>query len=108
MLYPIPLTHKRVLITADDALKSAAEAGDRLSRKVDKKFSKAIDLLSSFEKDFSQDPPSDPNIDETDVRKVEIGDESRCPLTILYALKKNLHSKVKPPSVSFPFNTDES
>lgn len=75
---------------------------------MDKKFSKAIDLLSSFEKDFSQDPPSDPNIKETDVRKVEIGDESRCPLTILYALKKKLHSKVKSPSVSFPFNTDKS
>jgi hypothetical protein len=97
-----------VLIVADDALKSAAEAGDRISRKVDKEFSKAINLLSSFEKDFSQEPTSDPNIDEKDTRKVKISDESTHPSTILYALKKNLHSKVKFRSVSLPFNTDES
>ena len=53
-----------MLIAADDALKSAAEAGDRISEKVDGKFARAIHLLSGFETDFPlKDPTSDPNID---------------------------------------------
>jgi hypothetical protein len=92
-----------VLIAADDAIKSAAEAGDRTSKKVDKKFRKAIDMLGCFEKDFPVKGPSDPNIVEMDTRKAKISDESRCPSTILYALKDNLHSKVKFPLVFFTF-----
>jgi hypothetical protein len=94
-----------VLIAADDALKSASEAGSRASMEVDEKFREAIDLLSGFEKDLpSKDPTSDPNISRT-------GKKSDSPLTILNALKKNLHAKVKFPSVSLllkSLNTDES
>ena len=85
----------------DDAIKSAAEAGDRTSKKVDKKFRKAIDMLGCFEKDFPFKGPSDPNIVEMDTRKAKISDESRYPSSILYALKDNLHSKVEFPHVFF-------
>jgi hypothetical protein len=100
-----------VLIAADDALKSAAEAGYRTSEEVDKKFGDAIHLLSGFEKDFpSKDPTSDPNIAGTIIREAKMGDEFKSPSTILSALKKNLHAKVKFPSVSLPLialNVDE-
>jgi hypothetical protein len=96
-----------MLIAADDALKSAAEpeAENKTSAEVDEKFREAIDLLSGFEKDFlSKDPTSDPNISRTGKRS----SMSDSPLTILYALKKNLHAKVKFPSVSLSLNADES
>jgi hypothetical protein len=91
-----------VLIAADDALKFAAEAGAWTSKEVDKKFGEAIDLLSSFEKDFpSKDPMSDPNIGGMVTREAKMSDKSESPATILDALKKNLHAKVKFPSVFF-------
>jgi hypothetical protein len=96
----------RVLIAADDALKSATESVDRTS-KVDKKFKNAIHLLSEFEMDFlSGDPMSDPNIGRTETRKAK-SYKSKSPSTILHALKSNLHAKVKFPSVSLPLNADE-
>ena len=89
-----------MLIAADDALKSAAEAGDRASVEVDEKFRKAIHLLSVFEKVFPPNhPTSDSNLG---------GSKPESPSTILNALKNNLHAKVKFPSVSLPFNSDES
>jgi hypothetical protein len=103
-----------VLIAADDALKSAAKAGNRTSMQVDEKFREAIDLLSGFEKDFpSMDPTSDPNIGRSVTRenlegKMSDSDKSDSPSTILYALKKYLHAKVKFPSVSLYLNADES
>ena len=94
-----------MLIAADDALKSAAEAGDNTSEEVDSKFREVIDLLSCFEKDFpSTDPVSDPNIQANIggvTMEVNISNHSESPLMILSALKKNLHSKVKFPSVFF-------
>lgn len=84
-----------MLTAADDALQSAAEPRDQTSKEVDKKFKKAIDLLSTFEleKDLSfKDPTSDPDIG---------GAVTRFASTILSALKKNLHAKVKPSSYSF-------
>jgi hypothetical protein len=93
-----------VLIAADDALKSAAEAGNR-TPEVDKKFEEAIDLLSRFEKGFPpKNPTSGPNIGGTVTR---MSDESKSPSTILYALKKNLHAKVMFPSVSSLLNADD-
>jgi hypothetical protein len=102
------MTYKRVLTAADDAINSAAESMYRTSRKVDKKFSKAIDLLSGLEKDFpSKDPTSDEKIGGA-VSGEAKNDKSEYALTILYALKKNLHAKVKFPSVSLPLNADGS
>ena len=72
---------------------------------VDEKFREAIDLLSGFDKDFpSKDPTSDPNIGRPFTRENpegKMGDKSDSPSTILFALKKNLHAKVKFPSVSW-------
>lgn len=94
---------KSVLIAADDALKSASEAGDRTSE-VDNKFKEAIHLLCEFEKAFRfEDPMSYPNIGET---ATKINDWSKSPSTILYSLKQNLHAKVKLPSVYLPLSAD--
>ena len=93
-----------MLIAAEDALKSAAEAGSVASMEVDEKFREAIDLLSGFDKDFpSIDPTSDPNIGRSVTRENPVGKmsgKSDSPSTILFALKKNLHAKVKFLSVS--------
>jgi hypothetical protein len=100
-----------VLIAADNALMSAAKAGDSTSEVVDEKFGQAIHLLSSFEKEFpSKDSASDPNIGGTIVREAKMNDKfnmSKYALAILYALKQNLHAKVKFPSVSLSLNTDK-
>ena len=102
---------KRVLIAADDALKSALESGDKISEETDKKFGDAIDLLSAFEEDFpSKDPTPDdldPNIGGTTTRDAKM---SKSPLTILHALKENLHSKVNFHSFLFlsPLIVDKS
>ena len=98
-----------MLIAADDALKSAAEARNRTSKEVDKKFGEVIFLLSGFEKDFpSKDSTLDSNIGETVTGEATMGDESKSPSTILYTLKKNLHAKVKDSTASLPLNADES
>jgi hypothetical protein len=93
-------------MAADEALKSAA-AADRISEEVDKKFREAIHLLSGFEKDF---PSKDPTSDKSDLkvggmitRDAKTSDESESPLTTLYALNENLHSKVKFPFCFFFF-----
>ena len=100
---------KSVLIAADDALKSAAEARNWISEKADRKFALAIQLLSDFEMDFpSKDPTSDPNIGKMATREANMSDTSRSPSTILCSLKKSLHAKVKFLPVSLPLNTDES
>ena len=80
-----------MLIVADDALTSAAEARYLTSKKVDKQLREIIDLLSSFERDF-KDSISGQNI----------GGEakSKFPSMVLHALRNNLHTKVKCPSVS--------
>ena len=107
---PVLLTHKSVLIAADDALKIAAttQSGYR-SSKVDKKFGDVIDLLSGFEKDFPlKDPMSDPNIRGTTTRETSRSDKFKSPSTILSALKKNLHAKVMFPSVSLLLDAYES
>ena len=77
---------------------------------VDEKFREAIDLLSGFDKDFpSKDPTSDPNIGRSVTREDPEGksDKSDSPSTILFALKKNLHAKVKFPSMSWVSMADE-
>ena len=96
------------MIAADDAIKSAAEAGNKTSSETDNKFREVIHMLSGFEKDFlSEDSTSDPNIGGMVAEEAKISDRSRSPSTILYALKKNLHAKVKSPSVFLPLNADE-
>jgi hypothetical protein len=103
-----------VLIAADDALKSAimtrAWASDEISEGIDKKFGDAIDLLSAFdsEEDF---PSKDPTPDDPDPNTGGTATEakmSKSPSTILHALKENLHSKVKLPSIYLLLHADES
>ena len=111
LLFPIPMTNtwKSVLIVADDALKSAADAGDRITEEVDEKFEDLISLLIGFEKGLpSKDLTSDLTIDATVTREARINDKSEFALTILHALKANLHANVRSPSVvSLPLNADE-
>jgi hypothetical protein len=92
-----------VLIAADDALTSAAEARYLTSRKVDKKLRKVFDLLRRFERDF-KDSMSGPNIGEMVTREAK----SKSPSMVLHTLKNNLHANVKCPFVSLSLNTDES
>ena len=95
-----------MLIAADDALKSAAEA-DR-PRIVNKKFSKVNNLLRGFEKDFPlKDSTSNPNIVGTVTREAKMNDSEYAPM-ILHALKGNLHTEVRFLSVSLPLNAEES
>ena len=90
-----------MLIAADDAILSGNEAGNNISEEVDEKFRKAIQLLNAFEKDFpSKDPMFDPNICQMITSEEDPGVTPKSPLTILYALTENLHSKVNFPSVS--------
>ena len=95
-------------MAADDALESAINAGySTTSEVVDKKFRMAIDLLGDFAKDFSlKDSTSDPNISGTVTGEVKMSFDSKYPLMILHALKNNLHSNVKFPSVSLFLNAD--
>ena len=92
-----------MLIAADDALESAINAGYRsTSEVVDNKFRMAIDLLDDFAQEFPlKNSTSDPNIGGTVTGEVKMSVESKSPLMILHALKTNLHSNVKFPSVSF-------
>ena len=92
-----------MLIAADNALKSAAEAGNKTSKAVDNKFKRAIRLLSDFEKDFPFK-----NCNRTTTGEVKMGNKSKSPSKILRALKTKLHAKVKFPSVSLPLDTDKS
>jgi hypothetical protein len=86
-------------------LRSAAKAGSKTSKRVDKIFGKAIHLLSSFEEDFPF--TSDSNIGGMVAGEGKMNDKSESPSTILYSLKKNLHSKVTFPSVPSTLNADE-
>ena len=91
-----------MLIAADDALESAADS-EALSWKpeVDSKFEKAIDILRDFAKDFPlKDSMSDLNIDGTVTGEVNMNEKFMFATTILQALKDDLHSNVKFPSVS--------
>jgi hypothetical protein len=92
-----------VLIAADDVLRSAAEAGDKTTMEVDKKFGDVIDLLGAFEKDFpvpSKGSTSDPTIGATIAWEAEMSEKPKSPSTALCALGKKLYIRVKLPSVS--------
>ena len=91
---PILMTLKSVLVAADEALKSAAEAGDKTSDEVDKKFEEAIHKLSAFEDFWFKDLTSDPNTSRMVTREA-MSDKFESPSAILYALKENLHAKVR-------------
>ena len=97
-----------MLVAADDALRSAAESGcgDERSEKLDGKFAAVINLLVSFEKDFLSET-SDPNIGGMVTKIAYLSDTSQSPSTILQALKQDLHSKVKLPSVSLFLEADD-
>lgn len=103
-----------MLIAADDALESASDLGSESvygtrRSESDKKFGKAIELLSDFAKDFSlEDPISDLNIRETSIWEwgVTVSWSADSATTILQALKNDLHSNVKFPSVSLSLKAD--
>ena len=85
------------MITADNALRSAAGAKDRTFKGIDAQFEEVIHMLCCFEKDFpSEEPTSDPNIGNGEGRMCDRS-KSPCesPSTIFYALKKSLHANVK-------------
>ena len=98
-----------MLIAADDALESAAARTTLYWGPIlDNKFRKAINLLHGFSKDFPhKDPTSDPIIGGT-AGKANVSDKSKSPTAILQALKNNLLSNVKFPSVYLSLNADES
>jgi hypothetical protein len=101
-----------VLITADDALDTAVDlifrsdgrplAKDRSD--VKKKIRKTLNLLSDFAKKF---PLKDPGTVTGKVTNgINSNKNSKSPTTILQALKDDLYSNVKSPSVSLSLNTD--
>ena len=80
---------------------------------MERKLVNAVDLLSDFAKDFPlMDSTSDPNIGGTITGEVKISDKLKSAMTILQALKNDLHSSdstvkdVKFPSVSLSRNAD--
>ena len=79
----------RLLVAADNTLKSADEAGNKTSKVVDNRFKRTFRLLSDLEKSF---PFKDGSMAVTGEEKTS--DKSKSPSQILYALKKNLHAKV--------------
>ena len=79
----------RLLVAADNTLRSADEAGNKTSKVVDNKFKRTFRLLSDLERDF---PFKDRSIMVTGEDKTS--NKSRSPSKILCALKKNLHAKV--------------
>ena len=100
-----------MLIAADNALNSAAVAGDMVSKKAENRFEEAVRLLDGFEKDFpSKDPMSDQNIGGmvSESGEAKMNDRSKYVPTSLYTLKKNIQAEVKSHSVSLPLNADES
>lgn len=103
---PILKLVNSVLIAADNALKSAAEAWDKISEDVDMKFREAIYLLGPFERDSpSEDLMTDQNISGMAPGEAKITDKSKA---ILCALKKDLHANVGVLFVSLPLEADES
>ena len=99
-----------MLAAADDAIRSATESGtgNKRSEKLDEKFATVINLLVSFERDLLPET-SDPNIGGMVTRfQANMSDTSKSPSMILHALKRDLHSKVKFPSVSLLLEADES
>ena len=102
-----------MLIAADDTLFPAAEAGDKTSMEVDKKFGEAIKLLRAFERNFpsgfvSKDPTSDSKIGGKVTRDASMSDNPMSPSTILDSLENKLYIRVKFPSVLLTLNGDES
>lgn len=96
-----------MLITAHDALKSAADSeADNKIPEVDKKFEVAIDLLYHFVKDF---PTLNPNIRNLTFKLPKTTRSgSKSPFAVLYALRRNIHSPVEFLSDSLSLNADES
>ena len=111
-----------MLIAADNALEASTffrsrdyyrrqlghrtMAKDMSDSELDDKFRKALDLLSDFAKEFPLKEPdqADPTLDDSDLNisgtvtgEVKNGNNSKSPMTILRALKNDLHSNVKLP-----------
>lgn len=92
-----------MLIAADDVLRSAAEARDKTTMEVDKKFKDVIHLSGAFEKDFpvpSKGSTSDPTIGATIAWEEEMSEKPKSPSTALCALEKKFYIRVRLPSVS--------
>lgn len=103
-----------MLIAADNALNSAAVAGNMVSKKVENKFEEALHLLAGFEKDFpSKDTTSDQSIGDmvSEPGEEKVNDRSKYVPTTLYSLKMNIQAEViqvKSHSVLLPLDVDES
>ena len=93
-----------MLIAADDALFPAAEAGDKTSMEVDKKFEEVIKLLRTFEKNFpfvSKDQTSESKGGGKVTEEADMSDNAMSPSTILDSLGKKLYIRVTFSSVFF-------
>ena len=114
----IPLTLKRVLVAAHDALESAADSkADNKIPEVDTKFEVAFDLLYHFVKGFATLNPNSHNprfMELTDfgIPSIFRLSTGRSPshdshFTDLCSLRRNIDSFVGFPSASLYLNTDE-
>jgi hypothetical protein len=91
-----------VLIATDDALRSAAEAGNRASSELDEKFVKVINMLDDFDHAFySEDLLLGQNVDRSVIEAAKRDDMSEFSLATL-SLHEDAHSKVSfSPASSF-------
>lgn len=84
---------RTVLIATDDALRSAAEAGNRASSELDEKFVKVINMLDDFDHAFySEDPLLGQNVDRAVIEAAKRDDMSEFSLATL-SLHEDAHSK---------------
>ena len=83
-----------MLTAADDALKSAAEAGNNRSERADNKFRKAISLL-------------DPTRVSVSMLGIYGASTTLYPHIVLSALKSDLHARVRLPFIFLHLKVDE-
>jgi len=104
----ILIAYKSVLIAIDDALRSAAEAGNRASSELDEKFVKVINMLDDFDHEFySEDPLLGQNVDRAVIEAAKRDDISEFSLATL-SLHEGAHSKVRFSPASSLFRADRS
>ena len=89
------MAYKSVLVAADDALRSAAEAGNRASSELDDKFVNVINMLDDFDHAFySEDPVLGQNVDGAVMEAAKRNDMSEFSLATL-SLHEEAQAKVR-------------
>jgi hypothetical protein len=91
----ILIAYKSVLTATDDALRSAAETGNRASSELDEKFVKVINMLDEFDHAFySEDSLLGQNVDRAVIEAAKRNDMSELSLATL-SLHEDAHAKVR-------------